>query len=277
MQIQILDKKENEASFILKGTNSVYINTLRRIMLSEVPTLAIDEVNFIRNDSALYDEIIAHRLGLIPLKTDLKSYDTPEKCGCKGKGCSKCQLKIVLRAKGPLTVYSSELQPQDSKIKPVYDKMPITLLLKGQKLEFEAIAKLGIGKEHIKFSPGIFYYRAYPQIEIKQSKCTSCKKCVEVCPKKIYSFEDNKLKINNLIDCDLCNACVEVCKDEAIIISPSKEDFIFYIESFGQLTSQQILAEALNVFDNKLDEFAKKLKASEEGKITKIKKRIARK
>ena len=73
MEIRVLEnsKEQGKISFILKDSNPVYANTLRRIMIDEVPTMAIEDIEFVKNNSILYDEIIAHRLGLIPLKTDV--------------------------------------------------------------------------------------------------------------------------------------------------------------------------------------------------------------
>src|SRR3989338_2343306 len=277
MELQLLESKDNETSFVIKGINPVYANTIRRIATSEVPTMAIDEINFIKNDSALYDEIVAHRLGLVPLKTDLKSYNLKEECTCKGAGCAKCTLKLNINTKGPVTVYSHDIQSTDPKVKPVYDKMPITLLIKNQKLELEATAILGKGKTHAKFSPGRVFYRAYPSISITQSKIVNPEKYVKVCPQDVYETDGKTLKIKDLSACDLCNACVEIADDDSIKVSGSKSDFIFSMESFGQLSNKEILQEAAKIFDAKLNEFSKKLKDSEESKITKIKKRIIRK
>ena len=82
MEVKVLskDKEKGKISFILKDTNVFVANTLRRLIIEEVPTLAIEDVDFKENSSALYDEIVAHRLGLIPIKTDLKSYNLPEEC-----------------------------------------------------------------------------------------------------------------------------------------------------------------------------------------------------
>ena len=135
MEIRVLsnDKENGKLSFIVKDAIPAFANTLRRIMIDEVPTMAIEDVEFIKNNSILYDEIIAHRLGLIPLTTDLKSYNLPEKCKCNGEGCARCQVKITLKAsKGSGMIYASELKSKDSAIKTVYPKMPIVQLLKGQ-------------------------------------------------------------------------------------------------------------------------------------------------
>lgn len=158
MEIELIKQKGEKATFLLKKITPTKANTLRRLIIDEVPTMAINEVEFRKNSSVMYDEVVAHRLGLIPLKTDIKSYNLPSECKCKGEGCAKCQLKITLKAKGPKTVMSSEIKSPDPKIKPVYD-MPIVKLLKDQELEIEATAVLGKGKEHIKFSPALAFYK----------------------------------------------------------------------------------------------------------------------
>mgnify|MGYP001567655418 CR=1 FL=1 len=147
MDLKLLKKAENKIIFLIKGTNPSFVNTLRRAMTTEVPTMAVKKVTFVKNNSALFDEIIAHRLGMLPLSTDLSMYTLPENCTCKAAGCARCQVSILLKAEGPLTVYASDLKSQDPKIKPVYARMPIVKLLKGQELEFEAVASLGLGKD----------------------------------------------------------------------------------------------------------------------------------
>jgi DNA-directed RNA polymerase subunit D len=161
-----LNKKENKAIFVLEGATPTMANTLRRLILEHVPTMAIEKVEFTKNNSAMYDEVSAHRLGLIPLTTDLKGYNLPWKCTCEGNGCPRCEAHLTLSMKGPGTVYASDLQSKDPKIKPVYPKMILAKLLKGQELEFDAIASLGTGKMHMKWSPGHVWYKYKPSVEI---------------------------------------------------------------------------------------------------------------
>ncbi len=272
MQIQQLKQEKNELFFLIKDINPVIANTLRRLMLIEVPTLAIEEVNFLKNDSALYDEIIAHRLGLIPLTTDLKSYELKEECTCKGKGCPKCELQLTLKAKGPCTVYSSELKSSDPKTKPVYENIPITLLTKGQKLELEATAVLGKGKKHAKFSPGWIYYFGNPEFEIKSD--SGLKKIEESC-KDAVKIEGKQIKITDISKWK--ESYEEIFEKNNVKVNRSEKDFIFYIESFGQLSPKQMIEESLKIFDEKLDDFVKSLKETKEGKIKKIGKKIKKK
>lgn len=258
MEIKLLKEEENKLSFIIGGINPTIANTIRRIIIDEVPTLAIDEVTFKQNSSALYDEMIAHRLGLIPLITDLKSYKQKENCSCNGKGCSKCQVKFTLVAKGPGTVYSNDLKFNDSKTKPAYLEMPIVKLAEGQELELDGIAILGKGKQHSKFSPALAYYKYYPNININ-NKCDACGKCTEQCPQKILKLDNKKVIVTDVTKCVLCNACQDSCPKEAIIVKGDDKSVIFYIESWGQLKCREIIEEIPAIFDDKLEEFSKKI------------------
>lgn len=258
MNLKLLNKKENKIIFLAKGINASLANAVRRSIMEEVPVMAIEEVTFIKNTSALYDEIIAHRLGLTPLSTDLKGYNLIEDCKCKGKGCMRCQLKFVLEAKGPCVVYAENLKSKDSKIRPVYPKMPIVKLLKGQTLQIEAIAKLGKGKEHAKFAPGLVFYRAVADIKI--GNCSNAEEVAKACPKNVFKVENKKLKIVDNLACDLCLACVEACKNNSTEIKDKKDEFIFTIESWGQLDPKQMVDEAISQFNSKLKELNKKVK-----------------
>ena len=148
-----LTNKSNEKLSFKTDTDISLMNAIRR-SVNYIPVLAIDSVEISKNDSALYDEIIAHRCGLVPLKNeDLKM---PSECDCgKEEGCGKCSTKLKISATGPCTVYSDQLSPKGSALY----KMPITILDKDQELELVAIAKMGLGVAHAKFSPGVLFYK----------------------------------------------------------------------------------------------------------------------
>src|SRR3989344_121951 len=239
-------KNTDEKLVFIEEIEESLANAIRR-SLNEIHTIAIDEVTFYKNDSALYDEIIAHRLGLIPLKNE-KLGDIKE-CSCKGKGCNKCTIELKLSGKGPATIYSGELKGGDV----VYDKMPIILLTGEQEIELVAHARTGIGKEHIKFSPGLAYYRNIAEININKD-CNDCKECVQACPKNVLEDDKGKIKINDLYACDLCEACVEACKKsgkKAIEIKPGKE-ILFTIESWGGMPAKNIFQAAVKVLGENL-------------------------
>jgi len=262
MEVSLIDyeKDKGKVSFVIKNTNPAFVNALRKNIIDRVPTMAIEDVEFRKNSSVLYDEIIAHRLGLIVLTTDLKSYNLPSECKCEGKGCARCSVKLTLSVKGPGMVYASHLKSKDPAIKPVYPLTPIVKLLKGQELELEATAVLGIGKEHSKWSPGLAYYKYKPVVEIVKQP-SNPKEVAESCPVDVFELRNDKVVINknNLFRCHLCGACAEISKG-SIKLNETDKDFIFYVESWGQLSCKQIVEKAIDIFDNQLDEFIDKVK-----------------
>lgn len=136
IKLKNYDKKQGKISFITDMSISL-ANAIRRSVL-EIPIMAIDEVEIIKNDSALYDEILAHRIGLIPIKTGIVK-----------------ETKFKLKEIGPRTVYSTDLKPS---VGATY-KLPLIILDEEQEIELIANAKLGKGIEHIKYFPGLVYYK----------------------------------------------------------------------------------------------------------------------
>ena len=262
MKIQKInqDKKKGKISFALRGTTPSFTNLLRRIILENVPTLAIEEVEFQNNDSILYDEIVAHRLGLLPLTTDLKTYNLPNDCKCKGKWCARCSVTLTLTEKGPKTVYASSLISNDPKVKPVFPETPIVKLLKDQKLQFTATAVLGQGKEHTKWSPAHVHYKSIPIIEIKKDKQEVLK---ELKSHKEITIEETKgiIKLINSSNTgvDIPNECMDKIGDK-LELKKNNEDFIFFIESWGQLPIKEIVLMAVENIHERFDEFSDNIK-----------------
>lgn len=155
-----VDVIEKSAERIVVKFNNIprqYVNSLRRLAISEVPTLAIDDVVMLENSSVMHDEAVAHRLGLIPLRTDPGRFVMPHECDCKSTlGCSKCRVLLVLDSEAndkTKIVTSGELVSEDELVKPVSKDIPIIVLAPNQKLKFEAYARLGTGKDHAKWQP----------------------------------------------------------------------------------------------------------------------------
>ena len=142
--IQVLNSDNKKISIKLKGVSLQYANALRRICLNGVPIFAVDTVDIIENSSIIADEDITHRLGLIPLKTELSRFDE-----------SDSRVILVLDSgdiQAPRTVTSAELSSNDQVVKPISDKIPIAYLAPGQRIRIEAHARLGRGTEHAKWN-----------------------------------------------------------------------------------------------------------------------------
>ncbi len=230
--MNILDKKENKLVFS-EDVDISLANAIRRSCL-ETPILAIEDVEFKKNDSALYDEVLALRLGLLPL--------------IPGKKVKKDgKIKLKLKAKGPCTVYAKEIE---GNVEVVYPEMPIVKLEEKQSLELSAEAVLGRGIEHTKFSPGLIYYSYKPEIEKIDKKQVKDRKVINVNEKEFKEIENKKERQYDFVGDVIKN------KDSYLYIKKDKE-IIFFVESWGQLKPKEIIEEAVNALKNNLKEVKK--------------------
>jgi len=272
LDVKILEEKDNTLRFLLKGTGHAYANALRRAMMAEVPVMAIEDVIIIENTSVLYDEVIAHRLGLIPIKTDLDAYVLPEECDCKSElGCSKCRASFTLEAEAvdePIMVYSSALQAEGDAT-PVSGGIPIVKLAPMQKLKIEAYARLGRGLEHAKWQPtSACAYKYLPKVTLNAENLANPDEVIQVCPTDVYAQDpESKIIVRDELACTLCMDCVEKAvpvdpkKTFPIKIEGDETSYLFYVESTGAIPPKRITEEAAKVLDKKataLADLAKK-------------------
>lgn len=259
MKLKLVDKSTEELCFYLEEVPVSFANALRRIMIAEVPTMAIEDVEIKKNSTILYDELLAHRLGLVVLKTDSKSYNLPNRCTCSGNGCAKCQLTLTLKERGAKTVCASSLKSKDPKVVPVYPDTIIAKLLSGQEIELVATAILGRGKEHAKFSPGLSFYKHEPIIEIKKQP-KDPELIVKMCPKSLFEIKSSKLSLKKdyQLDCHLCEACQDY-SEGAVSVTEDKSKFIFTIETWGAIPAKNIVKDAAEILAEKCDDFIETL------------------
>lgn len=262
MDVRILEEKDNILRFLLKGTGHAYANALRRTMMAEVPAMAIEDVIIIENTSVLYDEVIAHRLGLIPIKTDLDAYVLPEECDCKSElGCSKCRASFTLESEAvdePVMVYSSALKPE-GETAPVNGNIPIVKLGPMQKLKLEVYARLGRGLEHAKWQPvSACAYKYLPKVTLNADNLANPDEVIQVCPTDVYAHDsEKKIVVRDELACTLCMDCVEKAvpvdskRSAPINIEGDENAFLFYVESTGALPTKRIVEEAAKLLDRK--------------------------
>lgn len=196
-------------------------NAIRRSVL-EIPVLAIDEIEIVKNDSALYDEIIAHRLGLVPIKTGKAAKET----------------KFSIKAKGPCIVDSGLISPS---IGTDY-KLPITILNEGHELEIIATANLGKGVEHIKYSPGLIYYIHNVKPELLDF--------IEIDDDGNVTFSEREADNKKISEENL----KEIKKLKKV------DELHFTIESWGQLDVKEIFSRAIEVLEDNLKKVEKAVK-----------------
>ncbi|MFH1503346.1 MAG: hypothetical protein ABIE36_01690 [Candidatus Diapherotrites archaeon] len=234
--METIAKKNDEFIFKAEMDESL-ANTIRRYA-NQIQIAAIDEVEIIKNDSPLYDETVAHRLGLIPLKQ-----------GAKKEG----KLKLNVQEKEGF-VYSNSLKGD---FEVVYEKMPITLLNKGQEIELVARVRIGKGKEHAKFSPGIINYRRVFEITLDKGVAEKVKNRIQNL--KIENKGDKAFILDNGEKeiCDICEGISEK-QGKKVEIKPTKE-LVISLESFGQIEPKSIFIRSIETLKKDLIEISKKL------------------
>ena len=234
--MEIIEKTQEKLKFSCK-LNISLANAIRR-SVNKIPILAIEECDIYKNDSALYDEVIAHRLGLIPLKNQkLKKGDTIE-LKLKSKG-----------EEGGIEVMSGEFGDVS-----VYSDMPIVFLEKDQELEIVARAGVGNAKEHAKYSPGLIFYKHLAKIKISKEG-ESHAELAELYP-DVFLFE-NKLKVKDASKFDLDND--DLSEFPGVEVS-FDDNLVFQIESWGQISPREIFAESCNALKSDLNALLKTIK-----------------
>jgi len=256
MKVNVAERKGNRITFVLQGATPAFANALRRIMVSEIPTMAVDSVEFHENDSVLFDEVVAHRIGLIPISFDPDKFNARSSCRCGGKGCSLCQVVFAVERTGPGMVYSGDMKSSNKAVKPSSPDFPIVELLKSQSIRLEATAILGTGSEHAKWQAANASYQYYPQLVVKDAK--EAKKCLKACPKDAIKLRAGKPVLADPEKCDLCRQCLEGCKGIEIEGDPTR--FIFRVESVSGLKPDYIISKSAEILERKADEFKKELK-----------------
>jgi DNA-directed RNA polymerase subunit D len=273
LKLDILEKSEHKLVLLVEGISVEMINALRRIMLTEVPVMAIDEVIILKNDSPLYDEIISHRLGLIPLTTDLDVYKLPRECECSGYGCPLCQVSLTCEVTNttntPLDIYSGDLKSNDPKIIPVDNFIPIVKIDKNDKVIIEAYAILGLAKDHAKWQAvSNVAFKNYPDIILNANALKNTEEnnlIIKMCPERLYELASNgslKIKDDYWKYCTLCKSC-ENNSDGKITVNSKEDVYIFSIESDGVLEYNVLIKKVFEIYNEKIDEFVTELEELE--------------
>ncbi len=268
MNIEILESSDLKLKLKISDTTPEFVNTLRRAIIEEVPTIAIDDVLIVENTSVLFDEMLAFRLGLIPFKGDTSTLVYPSECSCGGVGCSLCSIQITLNKEAvdkEVVVYSGDLEVINSDVRPVSDKIVIAKLAPGQKISLEANAVLGRGKDHVKWKPvSTVGYTYLPIVEILNPDYDDWEECVDACPVNILKHENNKLVVTEQLKCILCNECVKKCGEDVISVKSDPSTILLTINSIGSLTPEEIMKEATKILKEKFTNLKNAFTTSED-------------
>jgi DNA-directed RNA polymerase subunit D len=256
LKVKVLSRKGQRLQFILEGTDPAFANSLRRIMITEVPTLAVEWLDVHENNSALFDEIISHRIGMIPLKFNPKKFVAAEDCDCRNKGCPLCQVVLILEKKGPCIVTAGDFKSSDKAVAPVDPRIPIVELLENQRLKLEAVARLGTGLKHAKHHAANASYHYYPEIKVTGSQADA-QRALKICPKGLVTLSGKKMVVNDILRGDMALGCLRDAK--GIEAKGDESRLIFDVESISGLDPSYIVSRAAEILQEKADDFRKKL------------------
>ncbi len=265
-KISIMEVRDNFMRFEISNITEGVANALRRTLINDIPKLAIDKVVFrhgqIRDsmgnvfDSSLplFDEIVAHRIGLIPIKTDSKM-NFREECSCEGRGCSLCTVSYNIDKTGPGEVYSGDLVPftGNVELKPTDPFIPIIKLGPKQALLVTAEATMGTGKTHAKWqvTSGVSF-KYHREFKINKDENEGWEKVKNDYPKSVVGETKEFLTITddyqqrgvmNFINTSTHRSVINQTKP--VEIMEDKNRFIFKFETDGSLSAKETIKIAL--------------------------------
>jgi DNA-directed RNA polymerase subunit D len=262
MKVKTMELTGNKGVIKIEDSDVYFVNSLRRIMLAELPKLAIDDVIIYDNTSALYDEIISHRLGLIPIPTDLQILSFRSECKCSGKGCPTCTVRYTLSKEGESVVYSGDLQPEHPSFTITENRIPIVELTKDQRVILEVEAVLGRAKDHAKWQVVIApRYRMDTIITVDKKRLNDVKAFIEELPKDLVELKGDKLEIKDISKMSVLESYIEKNKEDYINIKRDPTKLTFSFETDGSMSAKAALQESVKILTKKYEEFRGLLKA----------------
>ena len=235
-EVTFIDRGDRSARFLVRGVTPAFANGIRRAMIADVPTLSIDTVRVIENSSVMFDEQLALRLGLVPLTTpnDYRPDDT---------------VTLAIDVEGPGTAYSGDLVSSDEQVQPAEENVPIIDLKEDQRLELEADAELGYGKDHAKHQGGVAVgYRHLQRVEVVGEK---------------NEFEDDEPEVirgvieddGELVDtATFDNDLSERYPGKELEITDVPNAFVFDVETDGSMSIDELVLEAAGSLETRAEE-----------------------
>lgn len=269
--IKIISKSEEEIVFDITNIEPPVANALRRILLCEIPTMAIDKVIINQNTSIIPDEVLVHRLSLIPIFADADDFEYKKENEDYNENNSLTfHLKVQCKKneKGDIInheIYSNQLVfvPKgnqankfkgDKAIRPVHSDILVHKLGLGQEIDIECICLKGIGRTHMKWSPVCTaYYRLLSQITFKENiKGDDAVELMNLCPMKVFDVKNDKLIVKSIRNCTTCRGCTRNQKHQELInLGKESGHYEFHVESVGIYKVETIFTKALKVLKDK--------------------------
>ncbi|MFC7231240.1 DNA-directed RNA polymerase subunit D [Saliphagus sp. GCM10025308] len=236
--VEFVERDDRSARFLVRGLTPAFANGIRRAMIADVPTMAIDEVRFIENSSVMFDEQLALRLGLVPLTTP------PE-----GEFVEDDTVTLSIDVEGPATAYSGDLVTSDDLVRPADENVPIIDLKDGQRLEAEADAVIDRGKDHAKHQGGVAVgYRHLQRVTVEDDLSEFEDEETQIVRGVIE--EDGELVPTSEFGHDLS----ERYPGKQVRVEDVPGAFVFHVETDGSFSVEELVTRAVDSIDRRAAE-----------------------
>ena len=266
-RVRVLEESGNRLRLLIEGFSLPLVNGVRRACYTDVPVMAADYVEIFDNNTVLYDEIIAHRIGLIPLTSEaaLEKYRWPEECKDADISDSSCYAVLRLEVEtGPgedaRMATSGDLEPLDPDVRPVYDGIPIVLMSSEQRLRLQVYARLGYGKEHAKWMPvSVAAHKYVPVLEFDLDGVSEeCLSCIEAgypwLVEKMREMRRGRIDVLEDVNTSGLYWCIrKKCEGSSISLNYDSSRFILTVEGTGALPPRRIVLEAARAVARKAE------------------------
>ncbi|GAD52303.1 DNA-directed RNA polymerase subunit D [Halarchaeum acidiphilum MH1-52-1] len=240
--VEFIEDGDREARFLVRGITPAFANGIRRAILADVPTLSIDTVRFVENSSVLFDEVLALRMGLVPLTTPEGEFDEDD------------TVTLAIDVEGPATAYSGDLVSPDPQVEPADENIPLIELKDGQRLEAEADAVLGRGRDHAKFQGGVAVgYRHLQHVEVGDDASEYGEDESQIVRGVIEDGGD--LVATSEFGHDLTNRY----PGKEVTVEDVPNAFVFHVESDGSMPVDELVLRAVGTLSTRADELREKV------------------
>ena len=236
--VEFIEREDRSARFVVRGLTPALANGVRRAIIADVPTFSIDDVRFVENSSVMFDEMIALRLGLIPLTTPLDDFEIGD------------TVTVALDIEGPATAYSGDIESADAMVEPADENIPIVELKEGHRLEFEADAVLETGKEHAKQQGGVAVgFRHLQSVTVGDDIGEFDDQEPEILRGAIET-DDGDVVLTDEFDHDLTNRY----PGKELTVEDVPGAYVFHVESDGSLPADELVLRAAETLGARADE-----------------------
>ena len=284
MKVKLRKSEISFAQVDFEDVNYSFVNSIRRSLVSMVPCLAIHEVDFhmgslgayvdeesgeekeYESISAMFNEIVAHRIGMLPIPTDEK---TVEAFGDSiGDDSKQPDIMYSLHKQGPCTVYSGDLEPVngDSSLVIPETSVPIVKLAEGQAILVYAKAKMGTAKQHAKWQTAVAprFYQA-PTLTVSSGK--GSKTVIDTVGKEHFKKKGKNHVIEDPVAAhEAIKKLESLWNDEdannAMTVTRNKTHFILEFETTGAMEAKLALEQALKSLDTHCKDFMTSIDAA---------------